>query len=119
MEERRDFLSMGAGGHFPVPFEVVLMFSTNLAPLDLADEAFLRRLGYKIRFTYLNPAEYETIWRQVCKARDIDFNAEILQHLLEEFYKKEQVPMLPCHPRDLIGLALDRVRYQERKVAMN
>lgn len=113
MEERRDFLSMGAGGHFPVPFEVVLMFSTNLAPLDLADEAFLRRLGYKIRFTYLNPAEYETIWRQVCKARDIDFNAEILQHLLEEFYKKEQVPMLPCHPRDLIGLALDRVRYQE------
>ncbi|MDX1698037.1 MAG: hypothetical protein R3308_07095 [Thiohalobacterales bacterium] len=112
MEERRDFLALGSGEHFPIPFEVVLIFSTNLDPLDLADEAFLRRLGYKIRFDYLNNEEFTAIWRQVCEARGLEFDAEQVKWLIERHYMREQKPMLPCHPRDLLGIALDRARYQ-------
>jgi hypothetical protein len=111
MEERRDFLALGSGEHFPVPFEVVLIFSTNLDPLDLADEAFLRRLGYKIRFDYLEHGEFIAIWRQVCEERGLDYDAGLVNDLIEQRYKTEQRPMLPCHPRDLIGLALDLARY--------
>jgi SpoVK/Ycf46/Vps4 family AAA+-type ATPase len=111
MEERRDFLALGSGEHFPIPFEVVLIFSTNLDPLDLADEAFLRRLGYKIRFDYLDENEFTQIWRQVCEARGLDFDQALLNTLFERHYRTEQRPMLPCHPRDLIGLARDLAVY--------
>ena len=113
MENRRDFMYLGSGLHFPVPFEVVLIFSTNMNPLELADEAFLRRIGHKVRFDTLNENEFEGIWHQVCDERGIEFNKEILDYLLKEHYAKEQKPMLPCHPRDLIGLALDMIHYKD------
>ena len=115
MENRRDFMYLGSGLHFPVPFEVVLIFSTNMNPLELADEAFLRRIGHKIRFDTLNESEFEAIWRQMCEERGIEFNKELLDYLIKEHYMKEQKPMLPCHPRDLIGLALDMVHYKDEK----
>jgi hypothetical protein len=111
MEERRDFLALGSGEHFPIPFEVVLIFSTNLDPLELADEAFLRRLGYKIRFDYLGANEFTAIWRQVCEASGLEYDEQLVVDLIEQHYMTEQRPMLPCHPRDLIGLALDLARY--------
>ena len=72
--------------------------------------------GHKIRFDTLNEAEFEAIWQQVCDERGIDFNKEVLDYLIKEHYEKEQKPMLPCHPRDLIGLALDMIHYKEEKV---
>ncbi|MFQ5544962.1 MAG: AAA family ATPase [Acidiferrobacterales bacterium] len=113
MEERRDFLNLGTGKHFEVPFDVVLIFCTNMNPLELADEAFLRRLGYKIRFDYLEPIEYEKIWRQVCSEQGISFDPGVLRYVLEELHAKRNVPLLPCHPRDLLTLAQDQCRYQE------
>ena len=113
MENRRDFMYLGSGLHFPVPFEVVLIFSTNMNPLELADEAFLRRIGHKIRFDTLNENEFEAIWRQVCDERGIEFNRELLDYLFREHYDKAQIPMLPCHPRDLIGLSLDMIHYKD------
>ncbi|MFH0343093.1 MAG: ATP-binding protein [Chromatiales bacterium] len=110
MAENRDFLSFASGRRFPAPFDVILIFSTNLKPLDLADEAFLRRLGYKLRFETLLPPEYEGIWRQVCGERQIPFDPAVLHHALG-LYSREQVPLLPCHPRDLLGLITDQCRY--------
>jgi len=118
MENRLDYLYLGTGHHFPVPFDVVQIFSTNMNPLELADEAFLRRIGHKIRFDTLNQQEFEAIWRQVCDERGIEFNREILDYLFKEFYQERSTPMLPCHPRDLIGLALDMVRYRDGKAEL-
>jgi predicted ATPase with chaperone activity len=118
MENRRDYMYLGSGLHFPVPFEVILIFSTNMNPLELADEAFLRRIGHKIRFDTLNQQEFEAIWRQVCDERGIEFNREVLNYLFREHYQEEMAPMLPCHPRDLIGLALDMVRYRDDKTEL-
>jgi hypothetical protein len=114
MEERRDFLNLGSGAHFPVPFEVVLVFSTNLSPLDLADEAFLRRLGYKIRFDYLSEQEFETIWHQVCDAKGLPFDRALVDKVIKEFYVPNKASLLPCHPRDLIELALGQAHYDGR-----
>jgi predicted ATPase with chaperone activity len=79
MEEKRDYLSLGAGRHFSVPFDVVLLFSTNLHPLDLADEAFLRRIGYKIEFDYLSKDQYRRIWKDACREYGVVFDPETLE----------------------------------------
>jgi hypothetical protein len=112
LEEKKDYLSLGAGRHFSVPFDVVLVFSTNLHPLDLADEAFLRRIGYKIEFPHLRPDEYAAVWEQYCAANDIVCEAGILDYVLNELYGKDPRPLLPCHPRDLLSIAVDRAVYQ-------
>ena len=113
MESRQDYLSLASGKRFPVPFDVVLIFSTNLNPRDLADEAFLRRLGHKVRFSPLQAEEYEAIWRQVCAERGIAFDFEIFRHALEDLHGKSGIPLLACHPRDLLGLALDHAKYRD------
>ena len=111
LENRVDFMSLASGKRFPVPFDVVLIFSTNLNPLDLTDEAFLRRIGHKIHFGYLDDDGFRSIWKQVCELRDLDYDPGLVRFTLDELYRKQGKNMLPCHPRDLIGLALDRARY--------
>ncbi|MDX2351021.1 AAA family ATPase [Stutzerimonas xanthomarina] len=114
MEEQRDVLNLGGGRQCVLPFDVILLFSTNLNPLELADEAFLRRIGYKLRFTYLKPQEYERIWRQECDRLGIAFDTPLLRYVLHDLYEAEGMPLVPCHPRDLLGMATDRQRYMER-----
>ncbi|MEA3274169.1 MAG: AAA family ATPase [Pseudomonadota bacterium] len=111
LEERRDHLSLKAGQHFSVPFDLVLVFATNFNPLDLADEAFLRRIGYKIRFEEASKEEYSQIWRQECKQNAIEYDPALVAFVIEELHAKRRVPLLACHPRDLIGLAMDHSRY--------
>jgi hypothetical protein len=111
LEERRDYLSLGSGRHFSVPFDVVLVFSTNLQPTQLADEAFLRRIGYKIHFPYLEPGQYAQIWRNESHARGVPFQPEMVEYAIENLHRRHGVPLLPCHPRDLLGLSLDWAAY--------
>lgn len=111
LEEHHDYLTLRAGQHFSVPFDVVLVLSTNLNPLELADEAFLRRIGYKIRFDAMTRGEYEAVWRQVCTERGLTFDPALLGFAVEGLHAPNGVPLLPCHPRDLLGLALDYLGY--------
>ena len=113
MEERRDFLNLGGGRHCELPFDLILVFSTNLNPLELADEAFLRRIGYKLQFGYLKPGEYERIWIQETQRLGIPYDPALLIFVLRELYGAENMPLVPCHPRDLLNMACDRQRYQE------
>jgi hypothetical protein len=111
MEEKVDYLSMGSGRHFTVPFDVVLIFSTNIDPRDLADEAFLRRIGYKIEFRYLTKDQYGRIWTDVCRELGVVFDRELLDFVLTELHEKQSVRLLPCHPRDLLAIAVDLASY--------
>ena len=113
MEERRDFLNLGGGRHCELPFDLILVFSTNLNPLELADEAFLRRIDYKLQFGYLKPGEYERIWIQETQRLGIPYDPALLSFVLRELYGAENMPLVPCHPRDLLNMACDRQRYQE------
>ncbi len=113
MEEKRDYLTLGSGRHFTVPFDVILVFSTNIHPTDLADEAFLRRIGYKIRFGTLTPAQYEYIWREACETYRIEYDARLVDYAINELHTKAGVSLLPCHPRDLLGMAVDHAVYED------
>ncbi len=111
MDSRQDSLMTNRGHHFEVPFDLVLVFSTNLRPEDIADQAFLRRLGYKIELTPIQPSEYKQIWQRVCAEHHIGYDSHLADFVIDELHRKRQVPLLPCHPRDLLSMALDRVAY--------
>jgi hypothetical protein len=111
MDSRRDSLMTTRGHHFEVPFDLVLVFSTNLRPEDIADPAFLRRLGYKIELTPIRADEYRQIWQRVCGERSVGYDPELVDYVVHELHATRRIPLLPCHPRDLIGMALDRVAY--------
>ena len=113
MEEKRDYLTLGSGRHFTVPFDVVLVFSTNIHPLELADEAFLRRIGYKIEFPSLTVEQYEHIWRDICVFYKVEYQPHVLNYVINELHTKNQVALLPCHPRDLLGMAVDHAVYED------
>lgn len=112
LETQKDYLTVANGRRMEVPFDVVLVFSTNLNPLELADDAFLRRIGHKVRFDYISDEEYAQIWQQVCGEFGVDSNEEHMRYLLEEFYNRFDMPKLPCHPRDLIGMAINHESYE-------
>jgi hypothetical protein len=111
MEEGRDHLRLQSGQHFSVLFDLVLVFSTNLDPTELTDEAFLRRIGYKIQFESLNADQYHHVWRQVCESHAVDYDPAVCQSVIDGLHHPSGVPLLPCHPRDLIDMALDYAAY--------
>lgn len=117
MDRRRDFLALHSGSSFEVPFDVKLVFSTNLSPEAIADEAFLRRLGYKIHVGPISESEYEQIFRQVCVEFDIAFNAEAFEFLLG-MHRRQGRPTFACYPRDLIAQVRDHAAYHEWPVAL-
>ena len=111
MSERRDYHSLGSGRHFVAPFDLVLVFSSNMHPLDLTDEAFLRRIGHKIYCGHVSRDGYNEIWENVCAEKRITFEPEIVRFVVEQLHVPRNVPLLPCHPRDLIEIALNKAAY--------
>lgn len=111
LESRQDHLNLASGKRFPVPFDVMLIFSTNMDPHKLADEAFLRRLGHKIHFSPLSTEEYTAIWRQLCSEKEVPYNEDMMTYLIEELHAKNNVPLLACHPRDLLSMTMDEAHY--------
>lgn len=115
MEEGVDYLSMNTGQHFRTPFDVVLVFSTNMHPEELVDDAFLRRIGYKIGFQALSNEQFHTIWQGVCETNGVRYDPAICQFMIDSLYAPSGTALLPCHPRDLIGMALDRIAYLDER----
>ena len=111
MEEKHDYLSLDTGKRVKIPFDVILIFSSNINPLELADEAFLRRLGYKIRFAPVNKTQYVEIWHLYAKELQLSCPDSLLEEIFER-YQKENRPLLPCHPRDLLGIVRDQCEYE-------
>jgi predicted ATPase with chaperone activity len=114
LESRVDFLTLHTGRKFELPFNVFIIFATNLKPESLADEAFLRRIPYKIRAQNPTLDEYTRIFELNCRRRGLPFDREIIDYLQTKYYKPRNLQMRACHPRDLIEQAVDRCRYQQR-----
>ena len=115
LEERRDFLSLQSGQHFEVPFELLLLFSTNLSPKELIDEAFLRRLGYKIPFTGLNKEQFKAIWDLECAANGLACEDMQFDYLVEQLLLVNKKEFLPCYPRDLLAIIHDQIVFKNLK----
>ncbi|HZD52444.1 MAG TPA: AAA family ATPase, partial [Woeseiaceae bacterium] len=113
LEEHKDYLDLGSGKHFTVPFDVILVMSTNIHPLELADEAFLRRIGYKIEFSALSVERYTEIWNENCRRYRVACRPGVLEYVVNELHGQDDIPLLPCHPRDLLGMAVDYAVYAD------
>ena len=113
LEKRIDFLTLHTGGKFPVPFDCLLIFSTNLSPHELVEEAFLRRIHYKLHVFGPTQTEYVEIFRRCCAEREIAYEDWAVPHLYQEYYGRRQIIPRNCHPRDVLDHFLDMVRYLE------
>jgi predicted ATPase with chaperone activity len=111
LEKRIDFLTLHTGRKFEIPFEILIVFSTNLEPQELVDEAFLRRIRHKIEVKDPSWDEYAEIFRRMADAKKIPFNEQSLAYLIREHYIKAKRPPRACHPRDLLDQIIDIARY--------
>lgn len=102
LEKRVDYLTLAGGQKIDVPFDVLVVFATNLKPEDLVDEAYLRRIRYKIHVPDPTWDEYREIFRREAAKRNIVYTEEGMQYLISEYYLKPQRPPRGCHPRDLL-----------------
>lgn len=102
LEKRYDFLNMTSGKKIQVPFDQLVIFSTNLEPKDLVDDAFLRRIPYKIEV--FNPPEedFRKLFEIMCKVTKIPYNAAAVDYLIKKHYLAINRPFRNCQPRDLL-----------------
>jgi len=111
LEKRIDFLTMHMGRKIEVPFDVLIVFATNLAPKDLVDEAFLRRIRHKIKIEDPTWDEYREIFRRACRGGGVQYSEAGLAYLIKEHYIKQDRSKRRCHPRDLIAQLRDIATY--------
>ena len=119
LEERLDFLTFHTGKKFAVPFETLLVFSTNLDPDTLVDDAFLRRIRHKLGIDNPDEQRFYQIFLSECKARGIEFNKYAFIHLLREYYQQAGRSLRACHPRDLLDQVADFARYRDETPEMS
>jgi hypothetical protein len=114
LESRVDYLTLHTGRKFEVPFNVLVVFATNLKPESLADEAFLRRIPYKIRAKNPTMDEFCQIFELNCTKRGLRFDPVMVEYLHRKYYQPRKLQMRACHPRDLIEQVVDMCRYHAR-----
>jgi predicted ATPase with chaperone activity len=112
MERRVDYLSFRTGGKMTVPFEAFLIFSTNLSPADLGDDAFLRRIQYKMLVRNPDPDEFIRIFLQFCSGRELACDQPMVSRFIERHYKKSGKPMRRCQPRDVLSHAIHLMQFE-------
>jgi predicted ATPase with chaperone activity len=112
LEKREDYLNLKTGQEITVPFDQLIIFSTNLEPAHLVDEAFLRRIRYKIEVPNPTIEEYEEIFRRVCESRGVPYEFSAVEFVLD-YYDRRGIEPRCCHPRDLVDQMIDIAEYME------
>jgi len=118
LERGTDYLTFHTGKKFEVPFDEIIIFSTNIEPKQLVDEAFLGRIRYKIMIGHPPIEEYRQIFQRVSEHKGLEFRNAVLDYLLKEHYEKTDVKLNACHPRDIIDQIIDIARYRETPPVM-
>jgi hypothetical protein len=114
LESRVDYLTLHTGKKFEMPFDVLIVFATNLNPESLADEAFLRRIPYKIYAKNPTTDEFTKIFALNCKRQNVAFDPVVIEYLQRRYYEPRGLDMRACHPRDLVAQVVDMCRYQNK-----
>jgi len=112
LEKRHDYLNLVSGKKIQVPFDQLIAFSTNLEPRDLVDEAFLRRIPYKIEVGDPSETEFRQLLAMMCKTLNIPYRQEPIDYLIEKHYRAAGRPFRRCQPRDLLMQIRNHCFYQ-------
>lgn len=107
LELRVDFLALQTGKKIEVPFDELIVFSTNLDPRDLVDDAFLRRIRHKLKIDFPDEKTYYVILQRECAARNMELPPEAFVYLMQRHYISQDRPLRSCHPRDLLDQIQD------------
>jgi predicted ATPase with chaperone activity len=118
LENRQDFLTLATGKKFQVPFEQLIIFSTNLEPEDLVDEAFLRRIPYKIKIDDPDESEFHRLFQLYACSFGCEYRKEVIDDLLARHYRPQGRAMRRCHPRDLLAQIGNYCRYNDLPLEM-
>jgi len=118
LENQIDYLTLHTGRKVEVPFNELIVFSTNLPPKDLVDEAFLRRLRHKIKIGDPSFEEYRAIFRHAAQRRNIDFHEENLAYLIKKWYLKPGRNLRGSHPKEICDQIIDISKFLNCKPAM-
>ena len=118
LERGTDYLTLHTGKKIKVPFDQLLIFASNFDLKRLSDEAFLRRMGYRLYIAPPTHERYGSIFQKVVEAKGFDYDPSLLEFLLHR-YEKENRPLRCCDPRDLINRALDIYRYSDQSSGLS
>ena len=118
LEKHVDYLNMVTGTKIKVPFEELIVFSTNLSPKDLVDDAFLRRMQYKIEVVSPTPGQFKEIFKRVAAGKGVEWSEDAFVYLTNEHYEKYGRDPQACHPRDLLNHLISAARYYDVKPAL-
>jgi hypothetical protein len=113
MERRVDYLKFLTGGKMTVPFEAFLIFSTNLKPEQLGDEAFLRRIQYKMLLRSPDEHEFVSIFRNYCESKNLPHEESSILRFIDHHYKKTGKVFRRCHPRDVLSHVIDMIHFEK------
>lgn len=113
LDRHVDYLALNTGTKFTVPFDVHVVFSSNLAPEELVDPAFARRLGYKIHVLPMNAAAYRAVVAQACARSGVPPDPAGIDYLVNTLHQRHAQPYLPNQPFDVISKIADRANYLE------
>jgi len=119
MDRRMDYLTFYTGSKVEVPFETFLVFSTNMSPSNLGDEAFLRRIEYKIFMRNPTRAEFVEIFQRYCASQNLEYSESLLSWFIEKYYAGTGKPFRRCHPRDVISHAIDLMNFEGRPLQLS
>jgi hypothetical protein len=114
LESRMDFLTLQSGQKFELPFMTLIVFATNVRPAELVDEAFLRRIQYKIFAESPTVDDFKQIFATCCRTLGATADPGLVDQLLLEYYRPRKIALRGCHPRDLIKQALSLASYLKR-----
>jgi len=114
LESRVDFLTLQTGLKFELPFMTLVVFATNIKPAQLVDEAFLRRIHYKVFAESPTMEDFMRIFENCCRDREVSFERPIVEQLLHDYYRPRKIQMRGCQPRDLIDQSLSLAAYLEQ-----
>jgi predicted ATPase with chaperone activity len=118
LEKRYDFLTLASGKKVQVPFDQLIIFSTNLEPKDLVDEAFLRRIPYKVNVPDPDEEEFHRLFQLAASTCQCEYDPTAVEHLLAKHYRPTQRPLRRCHPRDLLLQVHHYCAYNDLPVTM-
>jgi predicted ATPase with chaperone activity len=118
LEMKHDYLALSTGKKIRVPFATTVVFATNLTVSDVADEAFLRRMGYRLLVMPPSPDTYAEIFMRYARAKGLPAAATLLAHLEQRYARENRIPKA-CEPRDLIDRAIEACKYRREAITIS
>jgi hypothetical protein len=119
LDRRTDIMSLWTGVSFEIPFEILVVFATNLSLTDLAEEAFLRRLRNKIKIDGFTPELFRELFRKVCRERNLTAEPDVEDHFLQECARRSPSGLRACYPHDILGIVCGMARFQQRTAVLD